>query len=207
MTIPNMVDDPQGDPPSVELVTLTRLPHVLYLAVVAAMSLSLWLLPPPEAAVSVILALTMGAIAVIDATRFRIPDWLSLPAIPIGIAAGAGLHDFASPPSPWVEHIFAAIAAGALLWLVRWAFHMARGVHGLGLGDVKLGAAAGAWVGAVALPQVLLLACGLGILIVAVLQMQLGRRAIRPWTGIPFGAVLAPAIWIIWFTERLLQLT
>lgn len=207
MTIPNMVDDPQGDPPSVELVTLTRLPHVLYLAVVAAMSLSLWLLPPIEAAVSVILALTMGAIAVIDATQFRIPDWLSLPAIPIGIAAVIGLHQFASAPSPWVEHIVAAIAAGALLWLVRWVFHRTRGGHGLGLGDVKLGAAAGAWVGAAALPQVLLLACGLGILIVAVLQMRLGRSAIRSRTGIPFGAVLAPATWIIWFTERLLQLT
>lgn len=46
--------------------------------------------------------------------------------------------------SPWPMALAGAAVGGGLLWAVRWAFHRARGVEGLGLGDVKLMAALGA---------------------------------------------------------------
>lgn len=49
--------------------------------------------------------------------------------------------------SPWPVALAGAAVGGGLLWAVRWAFHRARGVEGLGLGDVKLMAALGALVG------------------------------------------------------------
>lgn len=49
--------------------------------------------------------------------------------------------------SPWPMALAGAAVGGGLLWAVRWAFRRARGVEGLGLGDVKLMAALGALTG------------------------------------------------------------
>lgn len=49
--------------------------------------------------------------------------------------------------SPWPLGLAGAVVGGGLLWAVRWAFRRARGVEGLGLGDVKLMAALGALAG------------------------------------------------------------
>lgn len=49
--------------------------------------------------------------------------------------------------SPWPLALAGAAVGGGLLWAVRWAFRRARGVEGLGLGDVKLMAALGALAG------------------------------------------------------------
>ena len=71
-----------------------------------------------------------------------------------------------------------------------------RGVEGLGLGDVKLAAVAGVWLDWADLPAAVELAA------VAALATVLYRR----WRGedlgmqarLPFGAFLAPAIWLCW---------
>jgi len=49
--------------------------------------------------------------------------------------------------SSWPKALAGAVVGGGLLWTVRWAFHRARGVEGLGLGDVKLMVALGALTG------------------------------------------------------------
>jgi leader peptidase (prepilin peptidase)/N-methyltransferase len=80
--------------------------------------------------------------------------------------------------------------------LLAWLFRTIRGREGLGLGDAKLLAAAGAWVGLGAIPTVVLLSA-LGALVGTVLLHRLLRQAAPiGGTPLPFGPYLAAAIWI-----------
>lgn len=148
---------------------------------------------------SLLLGMFMLAIARSDITAFRIPDVLSLPAILLGLLGSGRLTSLGQPALIEPLHIVAAIAGAGTLWLVRIAYRSYRKRDGLGLGDVKLAAVAGAWTGLEGVSSVLLLACGLAIAGIIVLRVLHGPGAIEGTTAIPFGAALAPAIWIVWF--------
>lgn len=84
----------------------------------------------------------MGA-AFIDLDHMYIPDSISVGAVVTGIATF-----WLRPPLTWLEAAAAAAAGFILVWLVfgvlyRWI----RGRTGMGLGDAKLLAVAGAWFG------------------------------------------------------------
>ena len=76
-----------------------------------------------------------------------------------------------------------------------------RGREGLGAGDAKLLAAAGAWLGLAPLPWVVLLAAGAG-LVVALVWALAGTR-ISAGTAIPFGPWLALVMWLLWLYHDL----
>jgi len=145
---------------------------------------------------------TMLAIAMSDAKRFIIPDVLSLPAIPLGLIATYLVSEPNSASETVFEHTIAAAAAFAFLWLIRRGYHVLRQMHGLGLGDVKLGAVAGAWTGLQGAPNVLLLACLLAIAYVLWLTLVM-RKPLTRTSVLPLGVFLAPAIWIIWSASNL----
>jgi leader peptidase (prepilin peptidase) / N-methyltransferase len=168
--------------------------------VVAAVSFSLF--EPLVGLIACALGWTMLAIAIADARRFIVPDVLSLPAIPAGLLVAYLLDDgYATPPAV-LDHCAAAVVAGAALYGIRFAYQVWRGREGLGLGDVKLAAAAGAWVGLSGLGPVLLLASVLAI--AAVLARNITDvRAIRGTMAVPFGVFLAPAIWFVWCAAML----
>lgn len=138
----------------------------------------------------IILSLVLGAfllaIAVIDRRSHRIPDRLSLPLIALGLGQAA----FAGAAMP--DHVLGA--AGGYLALAGFgALHFRwRGTEGLGLGDAKLFAAAGAWLGWQALPLVLAIAAVGGLA-----HAVLAARA-RAGEAIAFGPWIALAIWICW---------
>ena len=162
---------------------------------IAALSFSAF--GPRVALVSCLLGWTMVAIAAIDAQRFRIPDALSLPAIPIGLLASGCLLD---PPSGQVvslSHVIGAGVGGASFWLVREAYFRIRGREGLGLGDVKLASVAGAWTGWDQLPHVILLAAVLALGSVVALAL-IRQKGLSGTERIPFGTFLAPSIWVVW---------
>ena len=131
---------------------------------------------------SAILTLALAAIALIDARSQRIPDRLSLPLI----AAGLGWSALAG--QPLVAHAIGAAAGYAALAGFGWLHFRLRRQEGLGLGDAKLFAAGGAWLGWQPLPLVLLVAAigGLGYALVTARR----RIAFGPW--------LAVAIWLVW---------
>jgi leader peptidase (prepilin peptidase) / N-methyltransferase len=175
--------------------------------VVAALgvaALSLYALAPGAALVSCLLGWAMLAIAAIDARHFMIPDALSLPAIAVGLLASGYLLDPASDQLVSLDHVLGAGLGGAGFWLVREAYWRVRAREGLGLGDVKLAAAAGAWLGLEHLSDVVLLAsaAALGF---AVLVAVGGRKGLSGLERIPFGTFLAPAIWIAWLLRSLAQ--
>lgn len=71
-----------------------------------------------------------------DLRSRRIPNWLVLPFMAAGVAVSAGMHGWSGA---W--HSLAGLALGAAIFGV---FNL---LGGMGMGDVKLCAAIGAWIG------------------------------------------------------------
>jgi leader peptidase (prepilin peptidase)/N-methyltransferase len=85
-------------------------------------------------------------------------------------------------------------AAGYLaLWSVFWLFKLATGKEGMGYGDFKLFAAAGAWLGWTALLPVIIIAALAGAVIGIILLRVRGQDRSVPFA---FGPFLAIAMWI-----------
>jgi len=161
-----------------------------------------WTLVPPLAALAAgYMGFTVLAIALVDKRKFIIPDYLSLPAIPLGLAVA-----YFTFPDDWrgvlQNHLAAAAISAGALYLVRLAYRHTRGVEGLGLGDVKLAAAAGAWLGLEPLPITLLVATTAALTAV-LLQGLRPREKPTAQTPVPFGSFLAPSILIVWFARHI----
>lgn len=136
------------------------------------------------------------ALAWIDWEHMLLPDALTLPLIPAGLGA-AWLLDPAGAPSHVLPWHAAAAAAGYLGFrAVELGYRRLRGRDGLGEGDAKLMAAAGAWVGLEPLPMVVFLAAVCGLVVAAALQ--LGGRRLEAGTAIPFGPAICLATWLVW---------
>ncbi len=140
---------------------------------------------------SLCLAWGLLVLVIIDWLDFRLPDLITLPLIAGGLVAAALL-----PAEHVLDHTAAAAAGYAALWVIAWAYRRVRGQEGLGLGDAKLAAAAGAWLGPEPLPSVLLLASMSGILWIVVAAIFRGRTELTQ--RIPFGVPLSLAVWIVW---------
>ncbi len=145
------------------------------------------------------LALVMIAIAVIDARHFLIPNELVLAGLVLGLAAAAVV----APPGRWVANVAGAAGRGlvvALLFLAfRTLYRWLRGREGIGLGDVKLAAVAGAWLGWTAVALAIDIAA-LSALAAVMLDMLRGRKFTAA-TRVPFGLFFAPAIWLAWLLD------
>lgn len=137
-----------------------------------------------------ILGWMLFALAWIDWRHMRLPDVLTLPLIVMGLAATALIT-----PELAAESVVGAILGYAVFKGLAVAYSFLRGHEGLGCGDAKLLAAAGAWVGWATLPDVVGLAALLALGGVAVSRVS--GRAIGGATAVPFGPSLAFAIWIV----------
>jgi len=142
-------------------------------------------------ALSGVLALALAVLSAIDLSTYRLPDWLTLPLAGFGLLATPIVLEV----QPWWQIASAALGF-ALMAGVALIYRKLRGRAGLGLGDAKLLAAAGAWLGAEALPSVLLWACGAAILALLLRGWRTG--ALSPEMPIPFGPFLAFGIWLVW---------
>lgn len=164
------------------------------IGLISALSLS-W----PVAIASTLLGTLMIAGADVDARTFLLPDLITFGALFCGILA-APLLDVTDPWSAVVQAIArAGFVAGALA-LFRGVYGWIRKTEGLGLGDVKLAAAIGAWLPLEAIPSCFGLATG-GAL-VTVMLARLSGQAVMRTTRIPFGAFLCPALWIVFYADN-----
>ncbi len=173
---------------------------VLTLAVFAGL---VSLVPPLPAAFTAYLFFTMALITLIDLRHFIIPDVLSLPAIAIGLLASSVLVPEGDRLAGLINGVAGAILGGGAFYLLRAVYFRFRGIEGLGLGDVKLAAVAGAWLGPAALAPACLLATLSAIAGVVLHGVLNGRRAIDARQPIPFGSFIAPAILILWIGQIL----
>jgi leader peptidase (prepilin peptidase)/N-methyltransferase len=140
--------------------------------------------------VSLGLGWTLLALAWIDARWLILPDALTLPLIAAGLGV-AWLLD-----APVLDRLIGALVGFLALVAIAAGYRRVRRRPGMGLGDAKLMAAAGAWLGWPALPGVLLVAALAGLLVASILA---GRRR-QDWSRlrIPFGPPLALAFWLTW---------
>ncbi len=142
---------------------------------------------------SCILGWTLLALAVTDLKYFRLPDFLTLPLVGAGLATTALLGSDSLADS-LTAHILGAMAGYLFVRLLRFAYRAVRGREGMGLGDAKLLAAAGAWISWQGLPSVLVIAALSALLVVLVWR---GPR-IDPAQRMPFGVFISLGLWITW---------
>jgi leader peptidase (prepilin peptidase)/N-methyltransferase len=165
--------------PGIELASLG-------VALSAATVLSGWLLWA-----SLGLGWTLLTLAAMDWREFVLPDIITLPLIPGGLVV-----TWAIDPGLLIGHALGALAGFASFAVVASIYHHARGREGLGLGDAKLLAAAGAWLGWQALPSVVLIAAACGLALALATALAGAKLA---WTSrIAFGPHLALAFWLVW---------
>lgn len=148
------------------------------------------------------LGLIMLGVASADARRFVVPDALSGGALVLGLVRSVITDPDSGAAGLMMALSRAALAAGLLL-LVRVAYRRLRGRDGLGLGDVKLAGAAGAWLSLPMLPITMEFAA-ITALAGYIIRQRRRMRVLRGEARVPFGAFFALAIWLGWALEAAL---
>src|SRR6185437_57057 len=142
-------------------------------------------------AAALFLGWTLLTLGTVDVLVFRLPDVLTY------LLACAGfLLSLWLPDSDPIGHLIGAAAGFLIFWLIAASFRRLRGREGLGLGDAKLAAAAGAWLGWQALPSVVLIACAIAFIWIGMGVLFRGKAILNE--QIAFGAPLCAAFWLVW---------
>jgi leader peptidase (prepilin peptidase) / N-methyltransferase len=179
------------------------LPPFLSFAVLGAVGASLVTSPGPDGLFGAYLGLLMSGIAIVDSRRYIIPNELTAAAFALALLRAGTV----GPDADWLEVVRAVLRAAAItlpfvalmLGYRRW-----RGRDGLGLGDIKLAAVAGAWLGFATLFAAIELAT-LSALGAYLVNAYFRKRPLQATAFLPFGLFLAPAIWIGWLVEAILR--
>lgn len=173
---------------------------MLGLSVAAA---SVWAAPGLHGVFGAGLGLLMFAIAVVDARHFIIPDPLTALAFALALV-NAGFSEW----DPVIESVLMAVVRGTVVAVaflaLRVAYRRIRHRQGIGLGDVKLGGVAGAWLGWTTIPIAVEVAAFAALAIYILLQV-IGGRPIRSTGRLPFGCFFGPAIWLGWLFEAMVN--
>ena len=153
-----------------------------------------------------ILYWSLIALAVLDAEHLWLPNWITLPGIGFGILLNSShfvLADcLAEGPNIGVAGTFTVsilgeigppLVAGGLILLIRWIYWLVRRREGIGLGDAKLMAMLGAWLGF----SGALLSFGIGVVAGALFALMMlaipeTRRESAAWLAakLPLGTFL-----------------
>ena len=148
----------------------------------------------------------LAALAALDAEHLWLPNWLTWPGIFLGFLENVvnaawrpthldnvdavSVHGFL-----WVLGLclIEAALSAALILLIRWSYWLIRRREGIGLGDAKLMAMLGAWLGL----SGALLSFAIGVLLGAIFALILlavpaGRRGSETWSAarLPLGTFL-----------------
>jgi leader peptidase (prepilin peptidase)/N-methyltransferase len=159
--------------PLVELVTA-----VIFVAGYAVYGLT------PLLAVRLFFACALIALFAIDLYHQILPNRITLPGLAVGLACSLFL------PPGWQSALAGAVFGGVFPWLIAEAYLRLRGREGMGMGDFKMLAMAGAFLGWPLIYLVLMLACLLGVIIGGGALIVTRRGA---GTRIPFGTFIAAA--------------
>jgi len=133
-------------------------------------------------------------LAYMDLRTFRLPDALTFPLIISGLVFNAfsnpGFSDFGSA-------MIGALFGFGFLWGLNQIYKLTKKQNGIGMGDAKLVAGLGAWLGWTPLPDLLLIASISG-LIGGILWIRYHKENLR--SAFPFGPFLAFAgiIELLW---------
>lgn len=144
-----------------------------------------------QAFAAMLLLWTLLALSVIDIDHQLLPDNLTLPLLWAGL-----LINYFGVFAPLASAVIGAAAGYLSLWLLFHGFKLLTGKEGMGYGDFKLFAAAGAWLGWQQLPLIILLASFVGAVVGIGFIVLKGRDRRLP---IPFGPFICAGIVIALF--------
>ena len=159
--------------PIIELVT-----GVLFLGAYLVFGLTLLL---PE---RILFACAMVVLFAIDLEHQILPNEITLPGIAIGFLCAHFL------PPGWESSLVGLLVGGLFPFLIAEAYLRIRGREGMGMGDFKMLAMVGAFLGWPLVGITLILACVLGVVIGGG-ALLIARRDMA--TRIPFGTFIAVA--------------
>jgi leader peptidase (prepilin peptidase)/N-methyltransferase len=132
-----------------------------------------------------LLILALIYLAYIDIRTFQLPDVLTLPLIALGVLCnGVFAWGFVNLQ----QSILGAILGYSCLWALNQLYRYFKKQDGIGMGDAKLLAALGAWLGWASLPSILLISSIVG-LIGGLLWLKINQQKIR--SAFPFGPFLS----------------
>jgi len=135
-----------------------------------------------------------------DVDHYRIPDWISYPLILAGL-----VFVYMTKPSETLLHIMGALIGYGFIWMLNTYWRRKHGKDGIGMGDAKLLAGAGAWLGVFALPIVTLIASASALLVI-LFRALIMRAPVEAGQRIPFGPFIALGFWLVWLGGRSLGL-
>lgn len=131
-------------------------------------------------------------VSFIDFDHQIIPNKISLPGIVVGFVLS-----FLLPGMPWLDSLLGIVLGGGSLWLVAWIYYLLTRAEGMGMGDVKLLAMIGAFLGYQSILPVIFIASLLGSFfgILLMVVTRSGRKL-----AIPFGPYLslAAVVTLLW---------
>jgi len=136
-----------------------------------------WLL-----AVRLVFGCGLVVLFAIDLRHRILPDAITLPGIAVGFVASCFL------PPGWLSSLIGLVAGGGILLAIAEAYYRVRDQQGLGMGDVKMLAMVGAFLGWPLMLLTLVFASFAGS-IVGVTLIASGRGNLQ--AALPFGTFLA----------------
>jgi leader peptidase (prepilin peptidase)/N-methyltransferase len=147
-------------------------------------------------AATAILFASLALAAWIDFSSLRLPDWITLPLV----AGGLVITCATGGKSEALSHLAGAAGGFFLFWGIAKIYRLLRKRDGLGLGDAKLLAAAGAWLGPELLAPVILASSLFGIAYVG--ARYLCGITTAPDTAIPFGPFISVSFFQVWCAKE-----
>jgi general secretion pathway protein O len=163
---------------------------------IGAITVGLWLsqIRGPALILWFVFGSVLVTLALVDYRTRLLPDILTLPMIWLGLLIQL-LPETRTVGLEWA--LIGAVAGYLPLWLLAHMYRLFRGRDGLGMGDLKLLAAMGAWSGPLLLPSVLFFAA-----LFAIASYLIGHflnrntpgfheeRPFGPWIVLAYGALL-----------------
>jgi leader peptidase (prepilin peptidase)/N-methyltransferase len=145
---------------------------------------------------------SLVALAILDAENLWLPNFLTITGVAIGfiksvadpwVLPGECVHERFGIWTPALSQLASILAAAALILLIRWTYRLIRHREGIGLGDAKLMAMLGAWLGL----SGALLSFAIGVMLGSVFALVLlilpaARRGSHTWllSKLPLGTFL-----------------
>ncbi len=138
-----------------------------------------------------VLTWALIALALIDFDTQLLPDSITLPFLWLGLVI-----NFFGVLTPFRSAFIGAVLGYLTLWTIYRLFKLVTGKEGMGFGDFKMLAMLGAWLGAAALPLIIVVSSFAGAVIGGALIMA-GRDRSVPLKFGPFLAI-AGFIALLW---------
>jgi leader peptidase (prepilin peptidase)/N-methyltransferase len=147
----------------------------------------------PLLPVRLLFACAMIVLFAIDLEHQILPNEITVPGIVIGFVLSVFL------PPGWKSSLMGLLIGGLVPFLIAEVYARLRGREGMGMGDFKMLAMVGAFLGWPLVWLTLVLACVLGIVIGGG-ALLLSRRGLE--TRIPFGTFIAVAALVCAYAEE-----